>query len=219
MDNPHLRALHGPGLIEIVLGVSLSLLAGVALAAAWLVIKPVETVKEPSEEALPSVVYFVPGETSAASGRTWMRKRQVLLEGQTGDLAIFEQELNAWASATLKPPAADATETVVPGQINFRIRDSLLQIGAPSTLNIFGMSFPVVIQARGTFGPSTGNGPVFTAKELYFGSLAVHRVPGLTATVMSNLSRVQSFPDDVVAGWKKLASASVDGEVVTLKLP
>ena len=46
MDNPHLRALHGPGLIEIVLGVSLSLLAGVALAAAWLVIKPVETVKE-----------------------------------------------------------------------------------------------------------------------------------------------------------------------------
>lgn len=219
MDTSHHRALHGPGLIEIVLGATLSLALGVVLAAVWLVLKPVETVKEPSEESNASVVYFIPGETSAASGRTWMRKRQVLVEAQTGDLAVFEQELNAWAAAAIKPPAPDSLDTVVPGQINFRIRDSLLQIAAPATLNLLGLSHPVVIQARGTFAPSNGNGPIYRPKELFVGSLAVHRVPGLSEWIVSYLTRVQSFPEDVMTGWKKLASASVDGEVVTLKLP
>ena len=218
MDSHRERALQGPGLFEIIFGAALSLALGVVLAAVWLVLKPVESVKEPSADASPSVVYYVAGQTNSGGARTWMRKRQVLAEGQSGDLVISEQELNAWASAAIKPPAADATATLVPGQLNFRIHEGALQIASPTTLSVLGLSFPVIIQARGTFSPHNGS-LAFDPQEFFFGSLAVHRIPRLNHWMIGKLSRLQSLPDDVVAGWKKVTKATIEGESLTLSLP
>jgi len=218
MDQPLERALHGPGLFEIIFGATLSLALGVVLAAVWLVLKPVESVKEPSVDASPSVVYYVAGETNSAGARTWLRKRQVLAEGQSGALVISEQELNAWASASIKPPAADATATLVPGQLNFRIHEGALQIASPATLSVLGMSFPVIVQARGTFTPHNGS-LAFDPQEFFFGSLAVHRIPRFNHWMIAKLSHLQSLPDDVVAGWKKVSQATIEGKFLTLSLP
>jgi len=218
MDNQLERSLHGPGFLEITLGALLSLALGTVLAAVWLVLKPVEAVKEPSADASPSVVYYVAGETNSAGARTWLRKRQVLVEGQSGDLVISEQELNAWASAAIKPPAADATATLVPGQLNFRIHEGALQIASPTTVSVLGISFPIIVQARGTFSPHHG-AIVFDPREFFLGSLAVHRIPRINHWLIEKLSRVQSLPDDVVAGWKKVSKATIAGESLTLSLP
>ena len=88
MDRKQQRALHGPGWTEIILGVSLSLLAGVILAFAWLVLKPVVVAKELSETAPPGSVFYYPGATGSTASRAWMRKRQVLLEGQSGSFLV-----------------------------------------------------------------------------------------------------------------------------------
>jgi hypothetical protein len=218
MESPQARALRGPGLIEIALGVMLSLSAGIALGTAWLVLKPVVTVKEPVSSPVYHEVAYVPGAVNAVTGRTWMRKKQLLTEGQGGDLALTEPELNAWAAAALKPPAADANALVSPGQLNLRVRSGVLQFASPATLNLVGFSFPLILQVRGAFD-NAGGQPVFVPAEIYLGSLATHRVPRLAAWTLAYYRQLQPFPEDVTTAWKRLSKASVEGDSLVLSLP
>jgi hypothetical protein len=218
MESSQARALRGPGLFEIAFGVVISLSAGIVLAAAWLVLKPVVTVKEPVASPVYHEVAYVPGAVNAVTGRTWMRKKQLLMEGQGGDLALTEPELNAWAAAALKPPAADATALLSPGQLNLRVRGGVLQFASPATLDLVGFSFPLILQVRGTFN-NAGDHPVFVPTEIYLGSLATHRIPRLAAWTFAYYRQLQPFPEDVTTAWQRLSKASVDGDSLVLSLP
>lgn len=218
MESPYARALRGPGLIEIALGVVLSLSAGIVLGVAWLIVKPVVTVKEPVASPVYHEVAYVPGTVNAVTGRTWMRKKQLLLEGQGGDLALTEPELNAWAAAALKPPAADTTALLSPGQLNLRVRGGLLQFASPATLNLVGFSFPIILQVRGAFDNASGQ-PVFVPSEIFLGSLATHRIPRLGAWTFAWFRQLQALPEDVTAAWQRLSRASVEGDSLVLSLP
>ncbi len=92
------RERYGPSLVEVTLGAVLSLLLGAVLAAGYLIFVPVKTVREvPKEgEVKPGEVVFVEGSKSTARSAQWMRKRQLLVEGQSAEIAVVEDELNAW---------------------------------------------------------------------------------------------------------------------------
>jgi hypothetical protein len=73
------KALHGPSLTEVVLGVVLSLILGAALAFAYLVLKPVVIAKEMPKERLAGVVYYIEGGRDINRSKQWMRKKQLFL--------------------------------------------------------------------------------------------------------------------------------------------
>ncbi len=218
MDKQHQRALYGPGWVEVILGVGVSLLAGVILGAVWLIFKPVVVAKELSATAAPGSVFYYPGATNPSAARTWMRKKQILAEGQTGEFVLTEEELNAWAADTMKSSPPDATAAVSPSQINFRIADGILQVATPVSVDLLGISLPVVIQARGDFHKA-GDVFTFAPHEMYLGSLATHRIPGLADRTLRYLARIHPFPQDVTDGWKKLAAVSIEGKQLRLTLP
>lgn len=214
------RALYGPSVTEVVLGAALSLVLGGALALVYLAWKPVETVKELPEEPASSVVYYVPGSINATKGRQYLRKRQLLLEGGAGETIRFsEEELNAWISSSrANPEAAGEGGMVEPQSINFRIEDGIFQIGLPCTVKIFGLNHPLILQARGGF-VAAGDTYVFSPDQLHIGSLAVHRVPGLSSLVRSRLLNLQNVPDELRNAWQRLENVEVEGDQLVLTLP
>ncbi|MBP7140399.1 MAG: hypothetical protein KBA71_00710 [Opitutaceae bacterium] len=218
MDRKQQRALHGPGWTEVILGAGLSLIAGMVLAFAWLVFKPVVVAKELAETAPPGSVFYYPGATGSTASRAWMRKRQIFLEGLPGNLVLTEEELNAWASDAMKPASPETAGLIVPGQINFRVADSTLQIASPTTVNLLGVAFPVIIQARGTFVQES-NVFTFEPQVLYLGSLATHRLPGFAARTLRYLAQSHPMPQEISAAWKKLSAVSIEGKELRLTLP
>lgn len=212
------RATHGPSVTEVLFGAVLCMILGVTCGAIWLVFKPVAVVKDDksANEVDPNAVRYVAGETNNTTSRTWMRKRQLLTEGQTGEIVLTEAELNAWATASIKAPAANDTATVVPGALNFRIHQGLLQLSAPVTINLAG-SHPVVFQTRGDFRQQ-GDVFVFRPEELYLGSLPAHRIPGLADALLAKLAESQPLPEDVAAAWKKVINAVIDQDHLKLTI-
>ncbi len=231
------RALRGPGVFEITLGVLLSISLGVVLASVYLIFKPVETVKELPKEPVIGAVYYVQGSADANKARQWQRKRQMLSEGVTADISFSEEELNAWIASvvpqadTAKPkpgPAAKpddkaaapaaAGPLVVVDRPNFRIRDNVLQVALPTTINALGFSLPLVLQARGHFGKNAV-GFEFVEDQLYFGSFPAHRVPGLKNLIVARLLAAQDIPGDLRTAWGKLTLVAVEGNTLRLSLP
>ncbi len=235
------RALRGPGLFEITMGVVLSVVLGAVLAVVFLILKPVEVVKELPKEPVLGAVYFLEGSTDANKSRQWQRKRQMLSEGNTADITFSEEELNAWIgsmvpqAAPAKPKAAPvpakptdpkapdakpapAGPFLVLDRPNFRIRDNVLQMGLPTTINAFSVSMPLILQARGHFDKGA-NGFVFVEDELYIGSFPTQKVPGLKNFIVQRLLAAQEIPDDLRTAWSKLSLVAVEGNVLHLSLP
>jgi hypothetical protein len=218
------RALRGPGPIEIVLSIILSLVLGVLIAAVHLVFKPVAIVKKAEEATEVGSVYFVEGSSSSSKSRQWTRKRQMLTGSGPVDVVFNEDELNAWmATATPKPApaapgAAASTSIIEPERVNFRIQDDLLQVGVVGKLSVLGYDQELVVQTRGTF-ESGADGFVFKAREFYVGSLPTHLIPGLTDYIIGRITSSQELPEDLQAAWKKLTLVSVEGSSLHLTLP
>jgi len=214
------RALYGPGVTEVTLGALLSLVLGGALALVYLAWKPVETVKEVPAEPAAGLVYYVPGSTNATKGRQYLRKRQLLVEGSSGEVInLSEEELNAWiGSSRANPDGAGQGGLVSPQSINFRIQDGVFQVGLPCTVSLFGVNRPIILQARGGF-TSDGESHVFSPEEVHVGSLAAHRVPGLTALVRSRLFDLERIPEDLRTAWNQLERVEVTGDQLVLTLP
>ena len=63
------KALHGPTLAEVLLGVVLSLILGAALAFAYLVLKPVAIAKEMPKERIAGMVYYIEGTKDSDRGK------------------------------------------------------------------------------------------------------------------------------------------------------
>lgn len=214
------RALYGPSVTEVTVGAVVSIILGGLLALVYLAWKPVETVKELPEEPAARVVYYVPGSTNGTKGRQYLRKRQLLLEGNAGEvISLTEEELNAWiASSRAKPDAEAGSGLIAPQSVNFRIQDGVFQIGLPCAVNLFGMHRPLIIQAQGRF-EKRGERFAFVPDRLHVGSLAAHRVPGLTSLVMNQVATAENAPEELRAAWNRLARVEVEGDQLVLALP
>lgn len=226
------RALHGPSLVEVVLGAALSFIIGVVLGAALLILRPVIVVREMPKEEMrnPDALYFVEGSRESSRARDAATKRKAFAEGQS--VSVIEDELNSLAgpatafgapaantAAGQRPAEAPASDqTVATGTPNFRIRDGKLQVGVPVTLSLLGLSEKVVVQTHGGF-EKQGDVFVYEPETFYVGSLPLQRIPILANYARDKFLNAQTIPDDIKASWAKLASVSVDGKILNLKMP
>jgi hypothetical protein len=217
------RKLHGPGWAEVTLGALLSLLLGAVLAATVLVLRPVNTVRElpKPENRKRDAVYFIEGAKDMSKARQALAKRQAFIAGES--VTITEGEVNALlaADAAAGTPTSAAekkepsSETVAVGMPNVRIRDDVVQVAAPVTLNAFGLSEKFVVQARGGF-VREDDGFVYDPSEIYVGSCPVQRLPAINTYVRNKLLGATPIPEDLAAAWRKLSDVTVDGNVVRL---
>src|SRR4249919_3274379 len=92
------RALYGPTIYEITLGLVLSLVLGAALGIVFLIFKPAEVVQElPKEdERIQGMTYYVPGTIDYSKAKQWMRKRQILIDSTPGEVSFTQDDLNVW---------------------------------------------------------------------------------------------------------------------------
>lgn len=227
------RAVHGPGWGEVILGAVLSLVLGVVIGAALLVIRPVVTVKELPKEADrdATAVYYVEGSRDTAKAKQALAKRKAFVEGQS--VSVIEDEINslvtvAPAPAAVAPKAGEkkdekapapapaaSSDTLALGAANVRIRDGVMQVGVPVTLNVLGLSQKIVLQARGNF-EKQGDVFVFHPAQLYLGSCPVQRLPFVAGFVQKKFLAAQAIPEDIATAWHKLTGVAIEGN--TLKL-
>lgn len=230
------RTAHGPSWVEVILGAFLSLLLGALLAIVVLALRPAVAVKElpKAEERKRDVVYYVEGSKDTSKARQALAKRKAFVEGQT--ITLNEDEVNALiggdsppaaqAKAAPKagekkgekkaePAAADTGETVGVGTPNVRIREGVVQVAAPVTVSVLGVSEKVTFQARGGFAK---NGEVFTydPSEMYVGSLPVQRLPIVNSYVRNKILSARPVPEDLAAAWRKLKEVTVEGSTIRL---
>lgn len=221
MANKIDRALYGPSMTEVVLGAILSLLLGGALAAVYLITKPVQTVRELPREPVPGVVYYLEGSRdSSVRGRNWQSKQQQLLAGRP--IALIEDELNtAIAGLRSAPPKKGAEEPeakkemLSAGTPNLRIHDGVLQVAVPVSLNTFDLGLSALVQARGTFEKS-GDRHVFVPAALLVGSCRVEKLPFIADLVLGKIHAALNVPEDLATAWGKLAEVKIDGAQLQL---
>lgn len=217
------RSHYEPGLIEITIGALLSVLIGVVLCAAWLVLKPVQVVRELPKEPVAGEVYFVEGRVSSGSAREWMAKWQQFVTRLS--VALDESELNAAYRAKLaeaEKVKKDEPKTepglITPGQLNFRINDGVLQVGAPVELRVFGFTKNVQVFAQGVFEHADDR-YVYTPDAFYLGSLRVDKIPALGGMIKSRLWSTLQVPDDVADAWGRLGEVKLEGTQLHLIMP
>ena len=223
------KAQHGPSLTEVVLGATLSLVLGAALALGYLLLKPAWAGKD-LPKAPSGTIFYVEGSRSTEYGKLWLRKRQLFIDGSS--VVLNEDELNAWMMAATTPAAPEKpvvgrkyaqlapTEMFQMGTPNFRIRDGVLQVGTKSSFNVelLGFKHQLIMQASGRFVKRDSHS-VFEIDRFYIGSFPLHKLPGLSSQVLSHLLGQTQIPGDIVAAWKKLANVTVEGSTLNLTMP
>lgn len=223
------RAIHGPGWAEVVLGAVLSLILGVVIGAVLLILKPVISVKEMPKEAdrAPGAVYYIEGARDTSKARQVLAKRKAFDEGQS--VKVTEDEINALAAAANAPapakpgdkaapaPAPTNSGLITAGTPNVRIRDGVMQVGVPVTLNVFGFEQHVVAQARGGF-EKRGDVFAYDPTEVYLGSCPIQRLPFLSGYIRDKVMAAQPVPEDIATAWKKLANVTIEGNTLNLAM-
>ncbi len=220
MANKIDRALYGPSMTEVVLGAFLSLLLGGTLAAAYLIAKPVQTVRELPKDLVPGVVYHFDGSADSNKGRFWKVKQEQLVAGRS--ITLIEDELNT-AVAGLKSPSpkkgADEPEPkkemLSAGAPNFRVREGVLQVAMPVTLNTYGLGFSALVQAQGTFEKS-GDRHVFVPAVLLVGSCRVEKLPFIADFVLGKIHVALNVPEELATAWGTLSDVKIDGAQLRL---
>ena len=240
MSAKQLRGAHEPSWTEVTLGAVLSVALGIVLGALLLALRPVNTVKELPKEAdrVPGAVYYVEGSHDSGKARQAAAKRRQFAGGAT--VAANEDEINSLVPAAAAPapaakpktaekakagdkeaPAASAPsgDLISPGAPNFRIRDGVVQIGVPVTINLFGLiEQKVMVVARGGF-VKKGDGFAFDPDTLYLGSCPVQRLPFAAGFVAKKVLGSIPIPEDIAAAWPKLADVKAEGNTLTLAMP
>ena len=213
---------NGPSWTEVIIGAVLSFVLGVALAAAYLVFKPVAVVKALPKEPVAETVYYIEGSHDGSRGKAAAAKERELFQGRS--IMLNEDEINAIiappsaAPAPAKPGAkgqpAPATQTFTPDAPNVRIHDGVLQASLPVRIAAFGwLDEKVILQATGTFAKS-GDTFVFEPTEFYIGSCPVQRLPAVQSAIFKRV--VAAVPAELHEAWGKLTDVTVAG--ATLKL-
>jgi hypothetical protein len=223
------KALYGPSTVEVALGAVLGLIAGVVLAAVYLVFKPVTSVKEMPKEPAKGAVYYLSGKTDTNKARNWQAKSTTFVNG--GSVVLTEEELNAWAASlnaapapkpgekpAAPPPAgapAASNDFLSASGLNFRLEGDRLHISQKVLLNYYGISKEVVMQAEGSFARS-GDGFSFKPERVHLGSCPLHVLPGVTPALAKALVAKQKVPDDIRAAWAKISDMAVDGGLLKI---
>jgi hypothetical protein len=226
------RAKYGPSVIEVFLDGVLSLLLGLTFALAYLAAKPVQIAKPSAKEPVAGPTTYVKGSRDGNRGKQWLRKKQLLTEGNS--VAVNEDELNVWITAGTEPeppePSAPKKLTQTPppppvgilsfGVPNFRVRNGTLQIGCEGTLNLemVALKHPLVMRATGQF-VKKDDGFTYVPEQFYLGCCPLHRLPGVANLVLERLLGKVKIPEDIAVAWKKLADVSVDGSSLLLTMP
>ena len=217
----------GPSLLEVVLGAALSVILGVALGAAYLVFKPVQSVKSVPKDAPSGAVYYIQGARDFNNAREVAEKRKVLVAG--GSVGVDEGELNTFLDsanspdsggapakgAKAPPPSPKAFEV---GALNARIHTGRIQFSDTVKFNVFGVTGSVVVQADGDFKKS-GSVFAFDPDVIYVGGCPVQRLLFFRDWILSKLLFAQPVPDDIAAAWSKLSDVTIDGSTLRLKMP
>lgn len=217
MNSKLQRQLYGPGWAEVIFGAVLSLLLGIVLAAVCLVLKPVQAVKALPKELEPGMIYYLEGSKNASNARLTEAKLKSFVDG--GSVVLTEEDLNVLTAPAAKPapaPGGDAkAQTVTPGVVNFRIRDSVLQIGFPVQLNIQGLELNVILQARGGF-EKDGDSFEFVPAEFYLGSCPLQRLPFVESMLMKRLLASAAAPAEWTDAWKRVSAVAVEESTLRL---
>ncbi|MFZ5496043.1 MAG: hypothetical protein ACOZE5_12010 [Verrucomicrobiota bacterium] len=226
------KALYGPSTTEVALGAVLGLAAGLLAACVYLVLKPVEQVKELPKEPKRGAVYYIPGSELTAKSRNWAAKEKQLVAGKS--IELVEDELNAWANSVFGAPAAPAAPPpkagapapaatapaadggiFQPGKPNFKIADGKLRIGFKCFVNWFGVGQEVFVVLAGGIRRS-GDRFVFSADTVYLGSCPLHLLPVVPGPLVRHLLGKKPVSDELRSAWAKLADVTIEGS--TLKL-
>ena len=209
-------------LTGVVSGAALSLLLGIVFAVAFLVFKPVTTVKELPKEPEKNTVYFIEGSRETSKTRQVTAKRGQMAQGQS--VVLNHDELNTLVMPPKAPrdpknlelsKEAEADQMITPGVPNFRIQDGVMQIGVPLTLKAYDTEHEIIMQTRGGFA-KVGDTVVFQPKELYIGSCPLERLPAVRDFVIKQIFAKAKLPDDVVALWQNVDEATIEGSMLRL---
>lgn len=209
------KALYGPSATEVALGALLGLVAGVALACAYLVWKPVQSVREMPKEEVKGVVYHLAGRTNPTKARGWEAKVASLTSG--GTIVLNEEELNAWAASLGAPAAGKPAEGAAPSAneflsataLNFRLEGERLHLSQKVRFNYFGVAKEVLLQAQGTFAVR-GDTAVFVPEAVHLGSCPIHRLPGAVSFLRQALVARAAVSEDLRSTWGKVSDMAVE---------
>jgi hypothetical protein len=216
------RKIDGPGWVEVICGAALSIVLGVVLAVAFLVFKPVTSVKELPKEPIADMVYYIEGTREGSKIREVTAKKRLMAQAQS--VTLNEDELNTMVMPPIVPrdpknaelvAAEKDVKTIVPGLPNFRIRQNVMQIGMPIQINAYEMEHKVILQTRGSFA-KVGDAVVFQPGELWLGSCPLENIPAAKEFVMKQVLARAKLPDDLVAAWKNVGDATIEGSTVRL---
>lgn len=215
---------HGPSWTEVILGAVLSVMLGVVLAAASLILKPVVKAKDLPKEPAADTVYYLEGRTDSSLARQAVAKETLFASGKS--VAVTEEELNALVGPAPVAPAAPGKQAAAAapsgalsyGTPNFRVRQGELQIAVPLRIAVAGLDTNVVVQARGTFARS-GDVFVFSPHTVFVGSCPVDRLPVAEGYFMKKIMEAKALPEGAVAAWHQLSDVAVDGSTLRLTMP
>ena len=217
------RSHYGPGWAEVILGAVLSVVIGVALAAAYFTFKPVARVKEIPKEPEPYMVYYIEGSRDYSNARRLTAKEKFFIRG--GTVVVNEDELNTAANpvtAAVVPGSEPAPPTTLftPGPPNFHIQNGVMQITVPVRVkwDLAFLDQTVLVQARGGFARQ-GDTIAFVPRTMYVGSCPVERLPRAMDYLMRKFFDTQPVPPDIAAAWSKLADVTVEGSTLRLTMP
>ena len=223
------RQLYGPSMTEVLFGAVLSLLLGAVLAAVYLVLSPVTQVKELPKQRVDGMIYYIEGSRDTSKARQASEKQKAFLQGSA--VTVNEDEINtiivpipaappnpAKKPAPGAPAAPPAAQGLSAGTPNFRIKDSVLQMGIPLQVSALGFEQKVILQTRGSF---VKNGEVFAFEptELYLGSCPLQRLPGVPQALLRRVMASVAVPPEMAAAWAKLSEVAVDGSSLRLAAP
>jgi len=215
----------GPSWTEVIIGAALSVVIGVAIGAAVLILRPVVIAKQEPKERVKDTTYYIEGSSDVGRGRQAVAKRLAFLGGES--ISVTEDEINVLVAAALKatapsptregaPAASPEGEYVSAGTPTVRIRDGLLQLGVPVTTKL--SADKVIFQARGGF-VREGGVFVYEPTEMYLGSCPLQRIPLLASYLRQRIMSEYPMPDDMKAAWAKLTAVTIEGNTLKLTMP
>ena len=221
------KAQKGPSWLEVGLGAALSVVLGVVLGVAYLVTKPVQTVKEIPKDAPTGAIYYIEGIRDFNKSVVIEEKRKSLAAGET--IAVEEGELNAFIGSLAKPSApspkpgdkgaapADA-KMLDTGTLNIRIRAGKIQFAVPVSYNILSVTGSVIVQASGEF-VRNGSTYEFVPDTFTAGGCPLVHLPIIKDYVLRKFLFAMPVPEDIASAWGKLAGVSIEGSTLRLKMP
>jgi hypothetical protein len=219
----------GPSWTEVFIGAFLSLLIGVALGAAYLVLKPAVGLRTPlkEEERKPGTIYYLEGSRDGNKGRGSELKRKQFAQGASvtvneDDINLAVPQQKAPAAPAVAPKAGEKVEaptaTAVVAPPNFRIREGVVQLATPIKVNVMGVDSTIVILSRGTF-VKKDDVWAFEPQSISAGSCPLDRLPVVKTLVYDKFIGSYPVPEDIATSWRKLVAVHVEGSELKLTMP